>query len=125
MDTHIILALFHLFLVVPFFLYVGLQRAATPPIVYTILLALGVIITLYHGYKAWVRYSASSPYLYVNIIHFLYLGPLLIYMGAKGRDTPRWAYEVLLMFAFAAGGYHLYGLVQQMNNVRTDEQKSS
>jgi hypothetical protein len=45
----------------------------------------------------------------------------LIYIGAKGPDTPRWAYEVLLMFAFAAGGYHLYSLVQQMNNVRTDE----
>jgi hypothetical protein len=125
MDGHILLALFHLLAIVPFFLYVGLQRSATPPIVYTVLLSLGVIITLYHGYKAWVRYMASSPYLYVNIIHFLYLGPLLIYIGAKGRDAPRWAYEVLLMFAFAAGGYHLYSLVQQMNNVRTDEQKSS
>ena len=125
MDSHIIVSLFHLLLIVPFFLYVGLQRSATPQIVYTVLLTLGVILTLYHGYKAWIRYSASSPYLYVNLIHFLYLGPLLIYMGVKGRDTPRWAYEVLLMFAFAAGGYHLYSLVQQMNNVRTDEQKAS
>ena len=124
MDTHIILSLFHLFLVVPFFLYVGFQRSATPPVVYTVLLALGVIITLYHGYKSWVRYMAASPSLWVNLLHFLYVGPLLIFIGSKGRDTPRWAYEVLLMFAFAAGGYHLYSLVQQMNNVRTDEQAS-
>jgi hypothetical protein len=122
MDTHILLALFHILAVVPFFMYVGLQRSATPPIVYTVLLSLGVILTLYHGYKAWIRYAAASPYLYVNLIHALLIGPLLIYIGAKGRDTPRWAYEVLLMFAFAAGGYHLYNLVQQMNNVRTDEQ---
>lgn len=125
MDSHIILALFHLLLIVPFFLYVGLQRSATPPIVYTVLLTLGVILLLYHGYKSWIRYSAASPYLYVNLIHSVLLAPLLIYIGAKGRDAPRWAYEVLLMFAFAAGGYHLYSLVQQMNNVRTDEQKVS
>ena len=124
MDGHILLSLFHLLLIVPFFLYVGLQRSATPPIVYTFLLTLGVILTLYHGYKSWIRYTAASPYLYVNLIHFALLGPLLIYLGVKGRDAPRWAYEVLLMFAFAAGGYHLYSLVQQMNNVRTDEQKS-
>ncbi len=125
MDSHIILALFHLLLIVPFFLYVGLQRSATPPIEYTVLLTLGVILLLYHGYKSWIRYSAASPYLYVNLIHSVLLAPLLIYIGAKGRDAPRWAYEVLLMFAFAAGGYHLYSLVQQMNNVRTDEQKVS
>ena len=124
MDTHILISLFHLLFVVPFFLYVGLQRSATQEIIYTVLLTLGVIITLYHGYKSWVRYTAGSPYLYVNLIHAVLLGPLLIYMGVKGRDTPRAAYEMLLMFAFAAGGYHLYSLVQQMNNVRTDEQKS-
>jgi hypothetical protein len=42
----------------------------------------------------------------------------LIYLGFKGMDTPRYAYELLLMIAFAAGGYHLYSLIQQMNNVK-------
>lgn len=125
MDSHIVLSLFHILAVVPFFLYVGFQRSASPDTIYTVLLTLGVIITLYHGYKSWLRYSTASPYLYVNLIHFLLLGPLLIFMGVKGKDTPRWAYEVLLMFAFAAGGYHLYSLVQQMNNVRSDQQRSS
>jgi hypothetical protein len=124
MDTHILLALFHILGVVPFFLYVGFQRSAIDNIVYTVLLTLGVIITFYHGYKAWIRYSAASPYLYVNLIHLLIVGPLLIYIGAKGKDTPRYAYELLLMIAFAAGGYHLYNLVQQMNNVRSDQQGS-
>lgn len=124
MDTHIVLSLFHILAVVPFFLFVGFQRAASPDAVYTVLLTLGVILTFYHGYKSWNRYISSSPYLYVNLIHFLLLGPLLIFIGTKGKDTPRWAYEVLLMFAFAAGGYHLYSLVQQMNNVRSDQQGS-
>ena len=121
MDTHLILALFHLFLVVPFFLYVGLQRAATPDGVYTACLTIGVVITLYHGYKAYNRWQSSSPYLWVNLIHMLIIGPLLIYIGYKKKDTERAFYEMLLMTGFAAGGYHLYNLIQSMNNVRKDD----
>ena len=119
-DPHILISLFHLLLVVPFFLYVGLQQAAVPEGVYTALLTLGVIITLYHGYKSYNRWVNSSPYLWVNLIHTLLVGPLLIYIGTKGKDTPRAYYEMLLLLAFGAGGYHLYSIVQQMNNVRVD-----
>lgn len=115
-----ILSLFHLFFVVPFFLYVGLQRAATPEGVYTACLTLGVIITLYHSYKAWIKYQASSPSIWINMIHVLYVGPLLIYIGTKGKDTERAAYELLLMLAFAAGGYHLYHMIESLNNVKKD-----
>jgi hypothetical protein len=118
MDGHVILSLFHILAVVPFFLYVGLQRAALPNEVYTSLWILGSIITVYHGYKALIKYRNASPSLWVNLIHVLIVGPLLIYIGAKGKDTPRPAYEMLLMVAFAAGGYHLYSLIQQMNNVK-------
>jgi hypothetical protein len=119
-DPHILISLFHLLFVVPFFLFVGLQQAATPDAVYTSLLVLGVIITLYHGYKSYNRWMNSSPYLWVNLIHTVLVGPLLIYIGTKGKDTPRAYYEMLLLLAFGAGGYHLYSLVQQMNNVRVD-----
>lgn len=120
MDGHVILSLFHILAVVPFFLYVGIQRAALADQVYTTLLALGAIITAYHGYKAFIKYKNASPSLWVNLIHMLVVGPLLIYIGAKGKDTPRPAYEILLMVAFAAGGYHLYSLIQQMNNVKDE-----
>jgi len=119
-DPHIIISLFHLLLVVPFFLYVGLQKSAVSDYVYTVLLVLGVIITLYHGYKSYTRWVNSSPYLWVNLIHTVLVGPLLIYIGAKGKDTPRAYYEMLLLLAFGAGGYHLYSIVEQMNNVRVD-----
>ena len=115
-----ILSLFHLLAVVPFFLYIGFQRAATPDAVFTASLVLGIVITLYHGYKAYVRYTKNSPYLWVNLIHVFYVGPLLIWIGSQGKNTPRYAYELLLMVAFAAGGYHLYSLIQSMNNVKEE-----
>ena len=120
MDGHLILSLFHLLAVVPFFLYVGIQRAAMADQVYTSLWILGAIITVYHGYKALIKYKNASPSLWVNLIHMLVVGPLLIFIGAKGKDTPRYAYELLLMVAFAAGGYHLYSLIQMMNNVKEE-----
>lgn len=120
MNGHLILSLFHILAVVPFFLYVGLQRGAIPDQVFTATWILGAIITAYHGFKAFIRYKNASPYLWVNLIHMLIVGPLLIYIGAKGKDTPRFAYELLLMVAFAAGGYHVYSLIQQMNNVKEE-----
>jgi hypothetical protein len=120
MNTHVIIALFHIFFVVPFFLYVGLQRSAVPNEIFTTALVLGIVLTVYHGYKAYVRFVNASPYLYINLIHALLIGPLLIVIGLKGKNTETPYYELLLMFAFAAGGYHLYSLVQQMNNLRDD-----
>jgi hypothetical protein len=120
MNTHIVLSLFHIFFVVPFFLYVGLQRSATPNEIFTTLLVLGIVLTLYHGYKAYVRFVNASPFMYVNLIHALLIGPLLIMIGLKGKNTETPYYELLLMLTFAAGGYHLYSLVQQMNNLRDD-----
>jgi len=120
MNTHIVLSLFHIFFVVPFFLYIGLQRSATPNEIFTTLLILGIVLTLYHGYKAYVRIVNNSPYAYINLIHALLIGPLLIMIGLKGKNTETPYYEVLLMLAFAAGGYHLYSLVQQMNNLKDD-----
>jgi hypothetical protein len=46
----------------------------------------------------------------VNLIHALWIGPLLLYIGAKKKETPRPAYELLLLTAFGALGYHMYEL---------------
>ena len=118
MDTHIIISLFHIFAVVPFFLYVAFNRAAIPNAIFTALLVLGIGIGLYHGYKALRRYQLQSPYLWVNLIHVFYVAPLLIYIGYNEKMTPRPAYELLAMVGFAALGYHLYSLILNINSIQ-------
>jgi hypothetical protein len=110
MDTRVILNLFHILLVAPFLIWIGISRGVFPDWVFISLIVLGIFITLYHAYKAFNRYIAGSSYIWVNLIHALWVGPLLLYIGAKKKDAPRSAYEMLLLTAFGALGYHLYSL---------------
>jgi hypothetical protein len=118
MDSHILLSLFHLFAVVPLFLFIALSRANTPSWLYTAILVLGFFLLFYHAYKAFLRIRSGSSYLWVNLIHALLIAPLLIFIGFKGRETCRPAYEMLALVAFAALGYHLYNLILSINTIQ-------
>jgi hypothetical protein len=121
MDSHLLLGLFHIFAVVPLFLYVALSRANTATGVYGFLLVLGVIILLYHAYKAWAKFLAGSSAYWINLVHVFYVAPLLIYIGYREKETPRYVYELLAMVAFAALGYHTYHLIVSMNVLMEDK----
>jgi hypothetical protein len=114
MDTHLLLSLFHIFAVVPFFLYIALSRANTTYTVYKIAFVVGLFLTLYHGYKTILKLKAGSQSVWVNMIHVFFFGPLLIYIGMMEQQTPRAAYELLALSGFGALGYHTYSLIQMM-----------
>jgi hypothetical protein len=109
------LAAFHILFVVPLFLFVGFSRAANPEWLYNVLLGLGLFLFAYHAFKAAVRFIARSPYIWVNLIHALLIAPLLVFIGIYGKKTPRAGYEMLLLVAFAALGYHMYNLFLEIN----------
>ena len=111
-DIHFALSLFHLFIVVPFLMYIFIQRAATPAVVYNIVFIVGLFVLVYQTYKAMLRYSANSSSLWINLIHIFLIAPLLIYIGYNAKKSPRPAYELLGLITFAAFGYHLYSLVK-------------
>lgn len=115
MDQHFAIALIHLILVVPLFLFIGFQRSNTPSWLYLATLAIGIIILLYHGYKLFLRLQTRSSYWWVNAIHVALVAPLLIYIGYFKKETPRFAYELLLMLAFAAAGYHLFSIIKMLD----------
>lgn len=122
MNPHLLLSLFHIFAVVPFFLYVALSKANTHPQAYQALFGLGIVLMIYQSYKAFTRYFTNSSYLWVNLLHVFIIAPLVIYIGVKGKETPRAAYEMLALISFAALGYHMYSLVLQAN-IANDEKK--
>jgi hypothetical protein len=57
---------------------------------------------------------------WVNAIHVVFVAPLLIYIGKNAYDTPRWAFEILAMGAFATLGYNLYGLAVTVQGLKTN-----
>jgi hypothetical protein len=110
MNVHVLINLFHIILVAPFLIWIGVSRANTDINVYTFLFALGLFIIVYHGYKSYAKYMLNSSSIWVNLIHMVWIGPLLAYIGYRKKDTERSAYELLLLTAFGALGYHLYEL---------------
>ena len=111
MDLYLLIGVLHVAFVVPLLLWVGFNRAATPEWTYTFLLGLSILVFLYHGYKAIGRWLAKSPVIWVNLIHMILVAPLLFWIGYNGKKTERPAYDMLLLLAFGALGYHLYKLV--------------
>ena len=115
---HLPINIFHILVVAPFLLYVAIVRGQLMPWIFSVLSGLGIVILVYHGYKTFIKWKANSPSLWVNAIHLFAVAPLLIFIGSKGYDTPRWAFELLALFAFAALGYHIYSIVMQAQDMQ-------
>ena len=108
--TPFLVHLFHILIVGSLFLYVGIYKTEIPKLLFSVLFVLGIIIILYHIYKAYNYYiKGINPW--VNLIHILLVGPLLIYIGYNKTKTSRMYFEMLLMLGFAAIGYHGYYLI--------------
>lgn len=112
MEKRILVHLFHVLFVGGLFLYVGIHRTNIPKFMYPLLLGLGIIVILYHTYKVYSYIKLDKPY-WVNLIHILLVGPLLIYIGYNREKTKRLYFELLLMLAFAAIGYHGYYMINE------------
>ena len=105
MNTETLVHLFHILIVGTLFLYVGLVREKITTWMFPVLFILGVVIIVYHIYKAYYYMKADKPY-WVNLIHILLVGPLLVYIGYNRENTSRRYFEMLLMLGFASIGYH-------------------
>jgi len=48
-----VINLFHVLFVGPLLAYVGYNRTATPEIIFSLLLVLGIVVISYHGHKSY------------------------------------------------------------------------
>jgi len=116
----IALNLFHIFIVFPLLMYIAVFRGFVPLWVYQGILGLGVVLLVYHLYRLITKWKAHSVTVWINAVHVVFVAPLLIYIGKNGFDTPRWAFEILSMGAFATLGYNLYGLAVIAQGLKTN-----
>lgn len=98
-------------------IYVGVQRASSPELLFQGLIGLSIAIALYHSYRWYGNWRAGSSFLWVNVFHILVIAPLLLYIGVKQKDTPQVAFDTTIMLGFAAFGYNLYKLVLMTSTV--------
>ena len=63
-------------------IYLVLQTEINNKIIQWILIGLGAIIVLYHGYDTYK--NRDNAYALINLFHTLIVGPLFIYIGMNG-----------------------------------------
>ena len=113
MNKIFLVQLFHILIVGGLFIYVGIKRDKISKTLFSILFGLGIIIILYHSYKAYNNIKEGKGY-WVSLIHILIVGPILIYIGYHSEKTQRLWFELLLMLGFASIGYHGYYLIKSL-----------
>jgi hypothetical protein len=112
MDKNFLVHLFHILIVGTLFLYVGIRRTNIPNFMYSVLIAFGILVLLYHSFKIYKKLQEGvNPW--VNYIHVFIVAPLLLYIGLNKKKTSRLYFEILMMLGFAAIGYHGYYLVNK------------
>jgi len=97
--------LLHALLIGPAFLVVGFVREQVPAVVFSILMGLGVVVLLYHAYRAFGKIKEGKS-AWVNWIHIFLIAPLLLLVGYLGTDANRRYFEMMMLLGFAATGYH-------------------
>lgn len=114
MNADLARHLFHILLVGPLFVYVGLVRDGTPDAVYNVLGALAAVMFLYHSYRAFMKLKEGQS-AWVNWMHIFLIAPLLLLLAYMKKSADRRYYEMLLLLGFAAIGYHgLYVVRESM-----------
>lgn len=101
--------LIHLVLVAPVLAYAGWFGGKSNPQAFTAMMALGVLVLLYHSYRLYQRWDMPMSYWKaINIFHILVVAPLFIYVGWFGASTPPAIFTLLLVLAPIVLLYHAY-----------------
>ena len=97
-----LISLFHIFIVAPLLIYVGVKQNLSRTF-YQFLYYLGIGVILFHLFKSIKKLPRFA---YINYLHVLLFGPLLIYIGYHERNTPLIMYDVIEFLGVLALFYH-------------------
>ncbi len=98
-----LISLFHIFIVAPLIIYVGVKQNLSHTF-YQFLYYLGIGVILFHLFKSIKKIPRFA---YINYLHVLLFGPLLVYIGYNQRNTPLIMYDVIEFLGVLALFYHV------------------
>jgi hypothetical protein len=101
-----LISLFHIFIVAPLLIYVGVKQNLSHTF-YQFLYYLGIGVILFHLFKSIKKIPRIA---YINYLHVLLFGPLLVYIGYNERKTPLIMYDMVEFLGVLALFYHLIKL---------------
>jgi len=116
-NEDILVCLLYIFCVVPVLIYIGVQRAGTPELLFKGLLALGCITFLYHSYRLYTKWRAGSSSLWIDLVYLTVVAIPFLWIGYYEKEASRQAYEMLLLLGFGTLGYNIYTLVLHLSTV--------
>ena len=100
---------FHILIVGPLFLYIGIKNIQTNEYIFTFIEYLGIILILYHSFKAYTKIMNNKS-AWINYFHIFLIGPLLVIIGYYKKDTTNKYFQLVIMAAMATIGYNIYKL---------------
>jgi hypothetical protein len=101
-----LISVFHIFIVAPLLIYVGVKQNLSHTF-YQFLSYLGIGVILFHLFKSIKKIPRIA---YINYLHVLLFGPLLVYIGYNERKTPLIMYDIVEFLGVLALFYHLIKL---------------
>lgn len=108
--------LFHLAMVVPVLLYVGINKQNSSQSMYYALLFLGVALLFYHLLNYITNYKKGTP-TSIFLFHLIAIMPIIMYIGYyQNQVTGPFYYYMLIAIAAVAGYYHsnfLFGYIHE------------
>jgi hypothetical protein len=118
-STHIASNLFyihliHIIIIGSLLLYVGIKGKTMPQFMYHILLVIGILILVAHGYSVISKYGQKNSGLWVNLFHIFIVAPVILLIGLKREQAPYYLFQFMIMLGFAAIGYHGYFMIKEL-----------
>ena len=110
LSYHTMINLFHVFVVVPLIFLLYAKRKQLNPSVCKAILITAIIILLF-PIGAYIKIKDPKRR-WVFLLHIFIIVPIFAMIGYKCKDTPRKYFEMALIVAFAALGYHSYNAVK-------------
>ena len=98
--------LFHLIIVGPLLIYITRTKES---ILYKPIIALGTILAIYHLYCFYKNYVDNKFINYINLIHIIFIAPLLIYLGIKKHTV---IYPTLDIIAILGAGVMFHSFIK-------------
>ena len=103
----------HILFFGPIFLYSGFMKEKITPFLFLVLLCLGVVVVVFHGYRLSIKKQTDSKW--VNLIHVFFVGPLIIALGILQKKAYDWIYLSMSLLGATTMLYNIIILIKYRN----------